>query len=272
MTDMPSTEGSKDARRLPPDHLYKYRSMTADTLKYTRDIVVESELYFAAPAAFNDPFDQQPAVSVESTPEERERYYRSELEAHYPGATSDEREMEFQRRFGWTEEERLTDARRAFLDTNDKGSLCSLSAKNDSVLMWSHYAANHTGICLRFKTHDEEMFGCATEVRYRRERPLINRIKIATAPKLDLTIYTDALITKADFWSYEQEWRILRTAPADAVPFFPEDLDAIILGARITAESVATLTKWIREREPHPLKLFKAVPRHDTFRLDIVPL
>lgn len=277
---MNSNDGSENdvagapssTERAPPSHLYKFRSMQPDAQKFTKAIVVQSELYFATPEDFNDPFDQLPAVSVESTPAERETYYRKQAEQSFPDASELEREVAIQGWLSASDDERLAMAREALAQTNAQGSLCSLSARNDAVLMWSHYAANHTGICLRFKVRPDNMFGQASPVRYQRRRPVINRIKMATAPVLDLSSYIDGLITKADFWAYEEEWRVLRTKPAAAVPFKPRDLDGIILGARITADAVKTLREWVAERPPLPLEFFQAVPRQDTFRLDIVQL
>lgn len=255
--------------RAPPDHLYKYRSMDGPSLEFTKDIVVGSNLYFANPISFNDPFDQFPAVSVESTPEERALYYR-EIADNIEGAPAAEKEKAYRWFMSATDEELLENSRRALIETNSMGSMCSLSARNDSVLMWSHYAANHTGICLRFAAPPGSMFALAGEVRYQRERPVINRIKMSK-PQPDLAAWLDALLTKADFWSYEEEWRVLRTLPAGIVPFPPQQLNGLILGARVTAQTVQALRDWMQERKA-PLELFWAVPCQATFRLEIVPL
>lgn len=54
------------------------------------------------------------------------------------------------------------------------GILC-LSEKPDDILMFSHYAKHHTGICLKFEaTDDTEFFGAAQQVNYRSEYPVVD--------------------------------------------------------------------------------------------------
>ena len=40
----------------------------------------------------------------------------------------------------------------------DACGILSLCAKNDDILMWSHYASSHRGICLEFKAGDNDPF------------------------------------------------------------------------------------------------------------------
>ena len=76
--------------------------------------------------------------------------------------------------------------------------------------MWSHYALNHTGICLEF--------GCANDV-------LSSALKVVyceTYPPLDVadndpqTILLP-LITKAKAWDYEEEYRLIAQEEAEAL-------------------------------------------------------
>ena len=55
----------------------------------------------------------------------------------------------------------------------------SFSKSDKSILMWAHYAANHTGVCLEFDTDKLQGFSCLKEVIYanpgdeREECPLV---------------------------------------------------------------------------------------------------
>ena len=62
--------------------------------------------------------------------------------------------------------------RQIMLDTR---ILC-VSERNDSILMWSHYAENHTGIVIKYMTLSETAspLRLAEPVRYSREMPRLN--------------------------------------------------------------------------------------------------
>ncbi len=103
------------------------------------------------------------------------------------------------------------DLHKIFSENYHIGCLCS-DYKNR--LMWSHYAANHTGFCIEYdlsKLESNVSKVLILPVLYSRERPLIpwNSIlnkNINYTYELQLIHF---LITKDSIWSYEKEWRIL---------------------------------------------------------------
>jgi hypothetical protein len=246
--------------------LYKYRSMEPMSVAFAKSIVVDSKLYFAAASSFNDPFDTLPSASVDCTIEELKTYYRILTDEFDPRRSDDEKAAFIRNMTSKSHAERLEIAREGLAEAATKATLCSLSARPDSVLMWSHYAANHTGICLRF------LFPAtwAHPVVYAEGRPVLNRIKTTLSAEKDMTGYGRALLTKADFWAYEEEWRALATNGPGERPFYPKSLCGIIFGARATTETRDLVASWIEERGI-PLDLLDAVPDRDTFRINIVP-
>lgn len=245
--------------------LYKYRSMEPGSVDFTKSIVVDSKLYFAAASSFNDPFDTLPAVSVEATAEEIEAYYRQLAGETVTGG--DDEKVAFARRMtSLSHDQRLEGSRAALAETASRTAICSLSARPESVLMWSHYAANHTGICLRFLFPKEH----ALPVVYARERPVLNRIKTSLAAEPDMAAWGRAILTKADFWAYEEERRLVRRDGPGERSFYPRALWGIIFGARATGETRSLVAAWVEERGIQ-LDLLDAVPDRDTFRLNIVP-
>jgi hypothetical protein len=78
-----------------------------------------------------------------------------------------------------------------------------------STLMWSHYAADHTGICLEFHLSNF-LFMNVRGVNYEEELP-----SILPAEMLD-RMY-EVIPTKAKCWSYEEEFRLVGS------PELPED-------------------------------------------------
>ncbi|RSV29496.1 DUF2971 domain-containing protein [Sphingomonas sp. ABOLE] len=80
----------------------------------------------------------------------------------------------------------------------------------DSVLMWSHYASNHQGIALRFEFGSDPLLSPVIwKVKYQDQRPILRHTDFA----VESMAIPIALATKATFWQYEQEWRIMLTEP-----------------------------------------------------------
>jgi len=83
------------------------------------------------------------------------------------------------------------------------GLLC-FSRNWDNLLLWSHYAASHAGICLGFDIPDDVFVANAIDVRY---QP--NLLKIRDPKDLNPDFAKRLLCTKHESWSYEQEVRFL---------------------------------------------------------------
>lgn len=87
--------------------------------------------------------------------------------------------------------------------------ICSLTEVNDSILMWGHYALNHTGFCVEYdfvdlvsKPFPRQLY----PVHYHNELLDLN-----SCYKNGLNLYDIAIlasILKDEGWNYEQEWRL----------------------------------------------------------------
>lgn len=149
--------------------------------------------------------------------------------------------------------------------TESMGIFC-LSARKDSLLMWSHYADGHRGICLQFSTCQEQLFGCTLDpVVYQELHP-----ELATTDTIDHEWTRRYLTTKARDWSYEQEWRIFYHTPGLQVAPH-EELSAVILGCSISASDCQEVIKWVRAR-PSPTLLYQADREEGAFRLRFSPI
>jgi hypothetical protein len=93
--------------------------------------------------------------------------------------------------------------------------LCSFSERNDSVLMWAHYASNHQGFCVEYDLekiphkdfrrrfmypviYDDKMFD-ATE----------HFIKVLEGHNFNVLYWNLVALVKASDWGYEKEWRLV---------------------------------------------------------------
>jgi hypothetical protein len=87
------------------------------------------------------------------------------------------------------------------LIVSDKSRVCSLSASEKDVRLWSHYANGHKGIAIEIdiEVENSELY----EVDYIEELEELGNT-ILTGPKSD-----DILKTKSKHWDYEQEYRVI---------------------------------------------------------------
>jgi hypothetical protein len=162
--------------------LFKYRSITEHSRPYTSRIITDSHIYYAAPKQFNDPFDCQFCVNMNGSP----------LSA-----------------FGLSKRDEIKAyAEKWLLDgTNNNVSVLSLTEVNDNILMWSHYADSHAGICLEltFQTSEE-----LHEVRYSDVRPQFFFADVRKQDRNEERFgngIISTITTKASHWAYEKEWR-----------------------------------------------------------------
>jgi hypothetical protein len=112
----------------------------------------------------------------------------------------------------------------------------SFSDNWKSPLMWSHYARNHTGVCLGIEIPEERV----QPMNYQRERLELLLKMSPLEAAIDDEIIKQVVTTKFEEWAYEREWRyIARLEHKDDatgfhyVEFSPDfELREIIAGAR----------------------------------------
>jgi Protein of unknown function (DUF2971) len=252
-----------------PLHFYRYRSVRGRAAEYAEKIICQHELYFPPPSSFNDPFDCRPTFSFQASYDEKKRYYnRISKKYSSPYANRKERRTEAKDKLHHLSDPEVRDgiqAKHIKTITTTVGVLC-LSEIRDDILMWSHYADSHQGLCLEFNGYCE-FFAQAHQVVYKSDRPTINAFRDSPDRML-----SDALLTKAQHWSYEREWRLIQYNKGPGTYRFPADsLTGIILGARMPRNSVAMVLSWIKRRATS-VKLFRASEHRKKYSLVIEDL
>jgi len=220
---------------MPPTKLYKYRSLAGDAFKYTQAIFAREQIYLAQVSQFNDPFEGK--FRLHSDTSKNDDLYAKLLKgAIAKGVTS-------------------------FMSgrVSKNSRLCCFSESHDDVLMWSHYAASHTGICIEFDTTivDSPFLSCK-KIEY---SPDFNVIK----GNLD-EILERACLVKAEQWKYEEEWRLIRESE-DFVSFPDQCLTGVILGCRITDDDRRWVLDWLKHYPS--ASIFQAKEVKDDIRLSI---
>ena len=239
-----------------PATLCRYRSVSDLARSRTQRVVETGLHYFASPSSFNDPFDCRPNFTLEGTEDGVRQYLLGMWARQAPHLPEAERRAEVaailsdpSRDPRIAENNRLFAAAYDSLVTAQVGVLC-LSEVHDDILMWSHYADCHRGICLIFDTNFN-FFAHAQPVRYQLERPRVNPIAQSTEQMLD-----NAIFTKSRAWAYEKEWRILhyrqgvgeRKSP-------PTSLKAVILGVALSGSDRRFVEAWAKVSPAKPAVL-----------------
>jgi len=176
---------------------------------YFEDLLANDRIYMSDTANFNDPWDCRPCFDSSRIGDPDyadrlvERFYQSARRQtpHIPEAFHRARAAELRA---------SEDALRAAIDKMSDMELeivkryrvFCLTTKPTNILMWSHYAENHKGVCIEFSC-DNFVFSGAYKVEYADRYPIY-----------DFTDDTDdrillPLISKSQSWAYEDEYRLI---------------------------------------------------------------
>lgn len=261
--------------------LYKLRSLApGDARDHTLDILENSRLYFPSPAEFNDPFDCYPPFDLAG--DWRDPQFAQELEQTQSAMIAErglsEVEVAELRLKEGVPIEKLADTVREFTIRDlrrDTRVLC-LAKEHLHPLMWSHYAASHTGICLQFRVTRDGLFGNARRVIYREERQPV----LIPLPRQSEDEVADRLgFIKAQFWDYESEYRViawpkdegLRFDEQHRVAFDPELLCGITLGMKISAPDRDLMLSLAVARQPR-VPVWQARENRGRFWIEVQPI
>jgi hypothetical protein len=223
-----------------PKRIYKYRSDN----QYARENLKSNTIWLASPASYNDPYDCFLRFAAPNMVSAFERGLIDPFVAGYKLNIPPEKIEEAKQSatplhtltqiiasIGTTDRnpqqaaEVISKAIPAYVQSSVEviqflrniAKLCSFSAVNDSILMWSHYADNHKGFCVEY---DLEQFD-SSDAFLKNLYPVIYSHEL-----VDLTPWGETLITgkrddfntifpllgvlqKFEGWQYEQEWRYI---------------------------------------------------------------
>lgn len=91
-------------------------------------------------------------------------------------------------------------------------SVCCFSKNMDNILMWSHYADHHRGVCLEWEINEEDsrIKGALNSVIYENELITLDNVQRTEDGYLDLNVSSNGkfILQKLKNWEYEEEMRI----------------------------------------------------------------
>jgi len=212
--------------------LFKYR----DDSENTESIIEKHALWFSSPHVFNDPFDCWSVVE-EGTEEQKAQWISKNSKKNVL--------IDF-----------LAHSKYKSIEQNLKPSLlkqcadntlsqiriCSFSLICDNILMWSHYAKEHTGMCFMFDfKEDSSLIDHCSRISYVSQITPCNIL--SETGRKDLV--RNCILSKYKDWHYEEEVRsikfgdgVLQSEMGQNYDFNPMALKKIIFGCRATAETI----------------------------------
>jgi hypothetical protein len=268
--------------------LFKYRPINLNTL----DSINKHYLYFSNAFNLNDPFDCRSSIHISKN----RRVIKNWLVQHYEDLTAQELEERI--------DEIVEDRDEIFADetiptTNQEHArIFSLSAVNNNILMWSHYAQSHQGICLEFKPTyfknkmhfkiepyqtdvwnyyiDVEGLLPVFQVKYSKNMSLAyDLLNLEDADGHHKSLF-DSMKTKSADWSYEKEFRIImrdNILHAQKIVYEKECLSGIIWGCQTTdanKELVMTIVNNIYPK--NSVQYYDAKIVKGKYALEIIPI
>ena len=225
----PATDGSV---------LYKYRNLDGKSRERVERIIKKSRIYLPSARSFNDPFDMKVRFERRATDQEVRKFFDDILKRRTHLSQS-QRKIEVERSTG--KANRPEELARLEKDMQDriysKLGVLSLSEDPTQILMWSHYAASHAGLCLGFRARDP-LFSEALPVNYQNEYVVLDAIR-------DAERGLQVLTTKASIWCYERERRVVDLDGPRERSFQGESLSTIILGSRMCDTDREDVWGWL---------------------------
>jgi hypothetical protein len=277
-------------------------------------------VWMAAPSSFNDPFDCQPEIV--RNPESEGRMQAMIVQNYCPKIEKALREsktmlgrqrepirrrtlLQLRKYLGLPhlpDDKKYNELKKWFAVPPDgdaafsalKARLCqvgvlSLSATPKEMLMWAHYASQHSGFCLGFECSVGSLLkndAHTKAVKYLDTYPEIhlNTLPINWKVSVEIGGISDSMVvdiqeprlqaaiySKSKDWEYEQEWRVLASEVGKQP--YPGPLKKIIFGMRCEQDSRLRIARAAVNAAECPIQfaeIKQQTPR--SFALEVVKL
>lgn len=254
----------------PPLTLYKYIRWSDKPRDKIKDILFKNRFYFADPTTFNDPFDSKIPIIFEEKYRASEQFHLDFLSIDNLLGKTNYTEDEMRRKA----KEYHQNPGRMIYDTgkmtqsihesiSNQIRISCFSTKRDHILMWSHYADCHQGICIGFHT---------IYLLLDRNLVMLNKVNYARQfPKFNKVTSLPIITTKSTLWKYENEYRLINIDCHSLIEFPKAAIKEVIIGYRMKDEIKTKLLDYLKKHYPH-IKISFSRPNPLKFKMDIVPV
>ena len=259
------------------DYLYKFRAPN----DYTLDILSKQKLRFSYPLEFNDPFDCRIRYTYKGEKQDWQQWF-DEIKLSAKHRLFMENILKF---VNYDE----TAFRKRMDMQTERLLILSLSEKRDHILLWSHYAESHKGVCFGFQTttinnsigimFDEPALEWKWN-RYNSPKGFLPAFKVNYTNfmpepysrfKDDDKRIIEFLITKHKDWHYEAERRLIlpiTNVSNRYLKYNKKVLKQIIFGCRIEDKYKQQVYHLAGEHfQGHHIEFYQAEPKEGEYSL-----
>jgi len=217
--------------------LYKYRAFNELSLQ----LLINEIAWFSKPELFNDPFD----CGIYVDEEKIEESIRAAVEITYNKLGKDKSQIpKMDLKVKENDKRAFNRFRESVYSLIQNSGVLSLSAVNDDILMWGHYADSHKGFCIEYLRNEENILGKQAD-------PVIYQNELPSLSVQDVTSHGDGIeslfFTKSSHWGYEKEWRVISPEGNKALQF-PCQIKSIIFGMKMNEQNRYTIKQILKDR------------------------
>jgi len=179
-----------------PQHIYRYRPANLREI----EALTKNKIWFSRISELNDPFESHFNIDIESIIS-----VDNDIKNTMCNMSFEEKQAIFE--IVSNTIKGSSDYQKVSEIFND-GALACFSEKNNSLLMWGHYANGHRGICVEYNTIELNRTSNKTiiPVDYSDKLPVF-----ASADETSvIRFFLQTIRTKCTDWDYEDEWRCVQ--------------------------------------------------------------
>ncbi len=211
--------------------------------EYLLEALITKKIWFSKPEAFNDPFDCHLNFDNNIPLDKYEKCIRWQLKRE--GRSEDQIDRDIRKLI--SQDGIVTDDAKKVIDNiasstldviKNIGVYC-LAEENTNVTMWSHYASNHSGLCIGILLNE-----FAEKVSYVSEAPKVNFSELLEGGPTQNDYKW--IFSKHNDWENEKEWRIVVNEGNQLVPL-PGQIKTVTFGLRMDSEKRRIISEILKD-------------------------
>jgi len=277
------------------DYLYKYRPLFKGDNnnftfnEHTLSLLTKGEIYFSSPREFNDPFDCWIPIfpskiteefvknKMEEDPKFKE-YLITDFNGDIPSFVKYHNDP-------MIDYDLKTRIHRESLDDN---LVCCFSSEYNNLLMWSHYADSHRGICVSLKTRTQNKVNFTDLISERGNVQIpIEFVNYSIDGKKEMPVPANMIknelieknsYLKAKEWEYEKEARAIITKEevgSKILKLRKNSIKEIYFGINVPCKIILKTMKILYDSKYYNFKAIKFYKIKDAigyFKLDFIEI
>lgn len=251
--------------------LFRYVGFDSSKKDRLEALFIDRKLYHSLPEQFNDPFECKPLFKLPTSQEKIKKIATHLQRVAIENGVGIDKATRFVVNGLLNPEILESTIIDAAQKTYGQVRICCFTTHNRNLLLWSHYADSHKGLCIEF---DSTKFpiSYAYKVKYNDNFPTIEY------PRPENELGFLPVLVKSTAWAYEDEYRLIYT-PESPVPIEvdgpsvilgPSDITGVYLGAKMDGATASTILEIINNG-PFKPKIWKANLSKISYEIDFVP-